>query len=285
MTKGLVTVVIPTYNRRQFIGETVDSVLAQTYRDLEVIVVDDGSTDGTEDLLKERYGNEPRFRYIWQENAERAVARNTGIKAARGEFVAFLDSDDLWLPAKLELQIQYFARDSQLVMVHTGFSSLYENGTTVSLILENKIYRQRNIFGQMVFENFVSSPTPLVRRWVLDSIGGFNEDRQLICFEDWELWIRIASLGPVGYVPESMAIRRLHDGNTEKTLTPMLYCHFMRTILQTLDQSQRAVAASFAGRRFWREIRLTIQKHDINTACAYFRSGLACLGSRFLLAL
>ena len=120
----MVSVVIPTHNRVEFIGETVDSVLAQTYTDLEVIIVDDGSSDGTGDYIRSRYADDSRVRYIWQENAERSAARNRGIDEARGEFVAFLDSDDLWLPKKLELQMQIMEARPEVVMV-LGWTSRF----------------------------------------------------------------------------------------------------------------------------------------------------------------
>ena len=100
-----VSVIVPTYNRREWLCEAIDSILAQTYGDLEVIVIDDGSTDGTGGALRERYGD--RIRYRWYGNAGVSAARNRGIELARGEFVAFLDSDDLWLEPKVEKQVHY----------------------------------------------------------------------------------------------------------------------------------------------------------------------------------
>ena len=99
---GLVSVLIPSYNRGYLIGKTIESVLAQTYRPIEIIVVDDGSTDDTRAVIA-KFG--PAIRYIYQENAGLAVARNTGLVVARGEFIAFQDSDDMWLPWKLQVQV------------------------------------------------------------------------------------------------------------------------------------------------------------------------------------
>lgn len=98
-----VSVIIPTYNRREYVQEAIDSALAQTFTDYEIIVIDDGSTDGTSEALQARYGN--RIHYEWQENQGESVARNRGIELARGEYIAFLDSDDLWHPEKLAKQI------------------------------------------------------------------------------------------------------------------------------------------------------------------------------------
>src|SRR5205814_4707411 len=102
---ALVSVILPTFNRAHCIGQAIDSALQQTYRDLEVIVVDDGSTDETHQLIKRKYGDLESVKYIFQENMGVGAARNTAIRAAKGEFIAFLDSDDIWKPWKIELQL------------------------------------------------------------------------------------------------------------------------------------------------------------------------------------
>jgi glycosyltransferase involved in cell wall biosynthesis len=110
-----VSVLIATYNRARMLGAAIDSVLAQSYQDFELIVVDDGSTDGTRELVARRYGS--AVRYIYQENRGRSEARNTGIKAARGDFFAFLDSDDAWLPEKLARQVRLLEQRPQIGIV------------------------------------------------------------------------------------------------------------------------------------------------------------------------
>src|SRR5690242_14976762 len=114
-----VSVIIPTYNRARFVGEAVASALAQTLPPLEVIVVDDGSTDDTADVVARL--NDPRVVYLRQENAGPATARNTGVEAARGDLIALLDSDDRWLPRKLELQVPLFEGDGKIGLVYGGF--------------------------------------------------------------------------------------------------------------------------------------------------------------------
>jgi glycosyltransferase involved in cell wall biosynthesis len=280
---ALISIVIPTYNRRELICATVDSVLAQSYREVEVIVVDDGSTDGSGELLRERYAGEPRVRYVYQGNAERAAARNRGIREARGEFIAFLDSDDLWRPAKLQEQLREFDANPEFVLVHTGWSQLYEDGMTLPVILTDSLYRQPNVFAVMVHGDFVGSPTPLVRRWVFDKIGGFNEDKRLNCYEDWEMWTRVSAFGPVGYVAESSALHRVHRGNTEKPVTPEVYRRFVKAVLRNLNSTQCAVALVAAREGFWSRIRDAIVCEDLLTARAYFCSGMSCLGLRMLM--
>jgi glycosyltransferase involved in cell wall biosynthesis len=106
MNADLVSVVIPSYNRAYCIATTVDSTLAQTHENLEILIVDDGSSDGTRELIEERYRGEPRVRYIYQPNAGVSAARNHGLRLARGQFIALLDSDDIWLPWKVEAQLR-----------------------------------------------------------------------------------------------------------------------------------------------------------------------------------
>jgi glycosyltransferase involved in cell wall biosynthesis len=221
----MVSVVIPTHNRKDFIGETVDSVLAQTYTDLEVIVVDDGSTDGTGDYMRSRYADDARVRYIWQENAERSAARNRGIDEARGEFVAFLDSDDLWLPKKLELQMQVMEARPKVVMVlcWTSNIGLVEGQSVFTLLPEKEDCETEGFHQRLVALNRIISATPVIRKSIFEQCGKFCLDDKVICFEDWELWIRVACFGKVDTVPRILAIRRHHPGNTEKPIAPPDY--------------------------------------------------------------
>ena len=116
----LVTVVIPTYNRADYIAETIESVLSQTYRNIEVIVIDDGSTDGTAQVVAPFI---PRVSYVQQENAERGASRNHGLRLARGKYVAFLDSDDVWLPTKVADDVAYLEARPDVGLIHTDASS------------------------------------------------------------------------------------------------------------------------------------------------------------------
>ena len=120
-----VSVIIPAYNRADLIGETLESVFAQTYRDYEIIVVDDGSTDNTKEVLAS-LAAAGKLRYTYQENAGLPAARNTGIRLAVGKYVAFLDSDDLFAPDKLEKQVAVFEANLDAMLVHSGFSKYYD---------------------------------------------------------------------------------------------------------------------------------------------------------------
>ena len=180
-----VSVVIPAYNVERLIRQTLDSVLAQTYRDFEVVVVDDGSKDATAEVVS-GYG-EP-VRCIRQANAGPSAARNRGLREARGEFVAFLDADDLWLPEKLAAQMPLFDAEGRVGLVYCRFERMDMDGrplpTTPWLTPTGRVYYQ------LLERSYVPASTPVVRKACFERAGCFPEDMSWA--EDWHLWIRIA---------------------------------------------------------------------------------------------
>ncbi len=210
-TMPRVTVIIPTYNRASLIGEAIDSVLAQSARDIEVIVVDDGSTDGTSDVL-DSYGDS--IRVIRRPNGGQCAARNTGLERARGEFVAFLDSDDLLLPQKIELQLRGFERFPPVGMVCSR-SVRFADGHGFD-------YREHDAgaseaAGEMqdIFEDMLllkRAPLihdTLVRRSCFDAAGNF--DTRLRVAADHDIWLRVAALYPVALIDATVAAYRQHS--------------------------------------------------------------------------
>ena len=198
-----VSVVIPTYNRARTIGRAVDSALAQTYADLEVIVVDDGSTDDTQQVLA-RYGD--AIRVLYQENQERRVARNNGIRHACGEYIAFLDSDDLWLPNKLRRQVALLDRHPEVGLVYGQMFPIDPDGTWHLRPTRCTGWGQPGpamIFEQLVMRNLIPTPTVVARKACFDHVGGF--DPSLTCSEDWDLWLRIAVHYEIAFMPEPLA--------------------------------------------------------------------------------
>lgn len=187
----LVSVIIPCYNGEQFLGEAIDSALRQTVREIEVIVVDDGSTStGPRDLVA---GYSDRIRYIRQDNKGISAARNTGIEAARGDLIAFLDDDDVWLPEKLEKQLEFLERvrfDGRDVgLVSTAFIYTDESLNEIGRF---SLPYAGLVFDQLMFTDLVGLPSSvIVPHAVLEAVGGFNDD--LRASEDYDLWLRIAS--------------------------------------------------------------------------------------------
>jgi glycosyltransferase involved in cell wall biosynthesis len=213
-----VSVIIPTYNMARFVGDAVGSVLAQTFEDFEVIVVDDGSTDNTREIVAGFV--DPRVRYVYQDNQERSAARNAGIRLARGEYIAFLDADDVWLPEKLALQVYLLETRPEVGLVYTG-AYVMENGR---IFTEQKgKHRGRVVRPLLVVDNIVtgSGCTPMVRRECFDQVGFFDEVSSVIPCEDWDMWLRIATKYEFDYVPQPLAKCRVHSANTMKQAEKM----------------------------------------------------------------
>jgi glycosyltransferase involved in cell wall biosynthesis len=194
-----VSVIIPVFNSARFIGRALQSVFEQTFRDFEVIVVDDGSEDHDElsTVLSEWVD---KIDYIRQPNGGPARARNTGIARASGELVAFLDADDDWLPEKLACQVDYFAKYADTGLLHTAIVGDAQPGALPG--------PPRQAFCELfhtVF--FINTLTVMVPRRVLDAVGVFDERRE-VHIEDWDLWLRIAASYPIGYLDEPLAFHR-----------------------------------------------------------------------------
>ena len=200
----LVSAVIPTYNSGEMVCEGVASALAQTYRPLEVIVVDDGSTDDTRERLA-RFGSEVRV--ICREHAGPAVARNAGIEASGGEYVAFLDADDLWLPEKVARCVARLVGEPEAGVAYSGVRIL-EMDTGRSYLLEQ--YEKSGAMARDLFVECrgVNTSTLVVRRECLDAVGGFDEE--FFRAQDWDLMVRLAERFGYAHVPAALTERRLH---------------------------------------------------------------------------
>ena len=199
--KPQVSVIIPTYNRGWILKEAIDSVLAQDYKDFELIVVDDGSTDNTSEVLAP-YGND--IRIFFQKNKGVSAARNRGITEASGQYIAFLDSDDLWLPRKLSTQINFFNQMPDALICQTE-EIWIRNGRRV-----NPKKRHKKLSG-MIFEPslelcLVSPSAVMIRRSLFDRVGEF--DVTLPACEDYDLWLRTSCRFPVHLVDTPLIIKR-----------------------------------------------------------------------------
>ena len=188
MMSPIVSIVIPTYNREHLLSRALDSVLAQTLGDFEVLVVDDGSTDETAVLMAEYEARDERIRYFIQpQNAGVSAARNRGLREARGEFIAFLDSDDEWMPEKLERQTELLqVLPERFGLVYTGVESVFSNGSRVDL----PKYRG-HIYHEMLRKNVVhgGGSNVMLRRSAVERAGFFDEGIPAI--EDYDYWIRV----------------------------------------------------------------------------------------------
>jgi glycosyltransferase involved in cell wall biosynthesis len=199
----LVTVVIPAYNGGVLLRAAVDSVLAQTYEPIEIVVVDDESPEPLEPFLD---GVLDRVRIVRQQNTGTAGARNRGIAEARGELVALLDQDDLWDPEKLARQLPLFV-DSRTALVHAGARFINAEGTVTSVVTGDPTLDTH----RMLEACHVAVQTVVVRRSILDEVGPF--DVSLSAADDWDMWIRIIDRFPIAAVPDPLATVRVHPGN------------------------------------------------------------------------
>ncbi len=184
-----VSVIIPTYNRAEFLRSAIKSVLDQTFQDFEIIVIDDASTDDTPGIIDDF--NESRIRYLRHEiNEGGSATRNTGIKVSNGKYIAFLDDDDEWLPEKLEMQVQVLESSlPEVGGVYTGFLKI---DRTTGRVLEKVIPSKRgNLFKELVIGNVIgTASTPLLRKECFQKVGLFDEN--LPSSQDLDMWIRIA---------------------------------------------------------------------------------------------
>ena len=205
-----VTVVITTYNSITYLPETLESVLRQTFTDFEVLLVDDGSTDSTVQWASELVDS--RVKLITQENQGVCVARNTGIAHALGEYVAFLDSDDLWEPTKLEKQVRYFEDNPSLGLVHTWLALIDEQGNLTGRVLTSNA--EGDVWEQLVQKNTVACSSTMVRRCCFEALGGF--DSNLRVAEDWDMWIRMAERYQFGLIQEPLVRYRQRINSKSK---------------------------------------------------------------------
>ena len=217
MQRGLVSVVIPNYNYAHYLREAIDSVLAQTYSDIEIVVVDDGSSDASGEVLGS-YGE--RIQTVFQKNQGVSAARNNGAGISRGEFIAFLDADDSWLPAKLEKQSEIFAADPELGMVHVGFVEIDDAGRELlerTNGLEGRVAEELLRFERSVILGGGSGI--MVRREAFDAVGGF--DLRMSTSADWDLFYRISRSYRVGFIPQVLLKYRVHGLNMHGNIGAM----------------------------------------------------------------
>jgi len=198
-----VSVVLATYNYGRYLAGALDSALSQTLCDLEVIVVDDGSTDETKDVMVS-YLDNPRVRYFGIDHSGQPAAKNFGIRLARAPLIAFLDADDLWLPSKLEKQAAIFAADPALGVVFSQRLLIDEQGR--HLQFSQPRLPRGNVLADMFRQNFICFSSAVIRRTVLDQVGLF--DTNLALAIDYDLWLRIAQRFPFDYVDEPLVMYR-----------------------------------------------------------------------------
>ncbi|OQY97646.1 MAG: hypothetical protein B6D35_14535 [Candidatus Brocadia sp. UTAMX2] len=209
---SLVSVIVPTYNSARFLPESVGSILAQTYHPYEIIVVDDGSTDNTKEVLQPFM---QRIKCIHlEQNKGSPTARNIGIQAARGAYIAFIDGDDLWFPEKLQTDIGHFSQHPDISMVYSKHLNIDEKGVVSDDAVKKRLPSGK-IFIQLFSEqNFILTSSVVVRKEVFEATGLFDE--QLFNCQDWDMWLRIAFSFQVAGINKPLVKYRHNPGSLSK---------------------------------------------------------------------
>ncbi len=262
----LVSVVVPTYNRAHLIGRTLASILAQTYAPVEIVIVDDGSTDGTRELIARDYGGDARVRYVYQDNGGPASARNAGFAHVRGDYVALLDSDDTWAPWKLSLQIRCMERHRDLGMTWTDMEMIDVDGRVAHHAYLRQMYhayhwftddqifprsvalreiapelgevvgdarlRIGNIFSKMIMGSLVHTSTVVLRRDRLARVKGFDESLRY-SGEDYDFHLRTAREGLVGLL--DLPAIRYQQGMPDRLTAKRYGIHMAENLLRTIE--------------------------------------------------
>jgi len=204
-----VSIIVPTYNRADLLATSLDSVARQTFTDYEIIVVDDGSYDHTAEMIADRT---ERIRYLWQQNQGASEARNHALRIVHSEFVAFLDSDDLWQPTFLEAAVGRLRAHPDEALVYTDFISTRANGRP------RRGHRKRPFGGDVTEKlfagTFIHTSAVVARSAIVRDAGGF--DGRLTHNEDYDLWLRLSLRHKFGLVPEPLCLRRCHPNSLSR---------------------------------------------------------------------
>ncbi|MEW6620095.1 MAG: glycosyltransferase, partial [bacterium] len=212
-----ISIIIPTYNAENFLPQAINSVVEQTYQDIEIIVVDDGSTDNTKRIIEPFMD---KIYYIYKDNGGSASARNVGIKSAKGEYIAFLDADDIWLPQKLELQINLFRQCQEIDWIHTNLMLIDESGNIIGVRRVSDTL-SGNIFKTLFMENWVLTSSVMVKKDCFKMIGMFDE--ALSRTEDYDFWLRLAHHYKCGYLEQPLVKYRIHPTQKIKKIDRLFF--------------------------------------------------------------
>ncbi len=240
----LVSVVIPTYNRLDLLKDTLESVFSQSFSDFEILIIDDGSTESFDSIVQ-HYGDLVTFIRLPHSGLP-SIARNCGIKKATGRYIAFLDSDDLWLTEKLKTQVQVFSDNPKIALACSDAYVLKPGIHTKPDIpyINDRHGKTGFLLDDLINNNFVITSTCMVRRDVLQKTGGFSEDPAFRAIEDYELWLRIARQYQMQYIPVPMAVYRDAEVSIRSEISRLRYHDGMEKIY-TLLKSELPAADQY----------------------------------------
>jgi glycosyltransferase involved in cell wall biosynthesis len=280
-----VSVIIPTYNHAEYLPEALDSVLNQTYEDYEIIVVDDGSTDNTKDIMKP-YLHE--IHYIHQENSGPSKARNNGIRISSGQYIAFLDADDRWTPDKLEIQVQLFDLSPEVGLVFADAEVLEASQTEGISFFEMVGFRKTQTtdsgevsgaFEKLLEKNFIQTGTVIARRECFERVGFFDESLKLA--EDKDMWLRIAGLYKIQAVPKVLLKKRGFSTSDYVSLKQhvlkvldkmeVLYPETTSLCLSTINRTRARIYGDLAA-YYWHQDKIQLARQECLTSLGYTKN-------------
>lgn len=242
----LVSVIVPTCNRAAILAETLRSILGQTFRDFELIVVSDGSTDETASIVEKLA--DPRVVFIEQGPSGRpSVPRNRGLRQARGAFIALCDDDDLWRPEKLARQVEFLHGDASIGLCYTNTIALRNGVERHARLRAGECVRN---LPDLIWHNYIATSTVLVRKEVFEVVGGFDEEPRLCPFDDYEMWLRIAYRYPIAYMDELLVAYRIHEKNIVARFADreLIAVRVLRTAMQKIPGHRPAFCLSMGAR-------------------------------------
>jgi glycosyltransferase involved in cell wall biosynthesis len=216
-----IDVIIPTHNRERIVLNAIESVLNQTYQNFTLYIIDDGSTDETQNALQ-KFANNPKIRLLKQDNLGVSSARNTGIRSSQSEWIALLDSDDTWLPEKLAVQVDYLKTHQNLRFIHTE-ELWIRNGVRVNPKLKHQKSGD-NLFTRSLDFCLISPSTSLIKRDLIEEHGLFDESFA-VC-EDYDLWLKILSKEDIGFIEKPLTLK--HGGHADQLSTRFVAMDYWR---------------------------------------------------------
>jgi len=274
-----VSIIIPTYNYGHFLVKCIDSVLNQTYSNIEIILVDDGSTDNTNEIIHTKYKN--KVKYIYQENKGASVARNKGIDIARGEYLSFLDADDFFIPTSIEDRLNILQNNKEIGWVYSKWQYVDTEGNIIEKASQNAsfAYNKRlrgNIFINMLSGTLINTSAVLIKRSCVEDAGGFDE--RLPAFQDYDFWLRVSHRHLVEYLDKVTVYMTVHRRSISSTQPP----YPARAIINKKIEKNYGDYLDELGIR-WRQIKaaehnylggISLRKNQINSALEHFRASV-----------
>lgn len=272
--KPLVTVIVPAYNHDQYIEDCLKSIISQTYTNMQIIVINDGSTDNTESVVKDFISKcNIKIEFISKENEGLCKTLNRGLGIVKGKYVAFLASDDMWLPERIEKQVSFMEKNENIGMVFSDAYFMRDETATDKRFTDYKpiirayflnSIQTTSIYEELLMENFIPALTVLIRRECFDKVGYFDTSLK---YEDYDMWLRISEKYPIAYIDEPLAYYRVHNDNFSNNIRIMLIGAMQTLVKQYKGESfkKKPIKVAIAVTKFF----FRVSKNKINKYMNY----------------